>query len=78
MLIPSREKSRGNWRSGKAHAAHLGHHQYHTGHRWGNYFDSMSLSQNVGCGHGTSCTANDNTRQVEKHVFGNETRRMSD
>jgi len=49
MLIPSREKSRGNWRSGKEQAAHLGHHQYHTGHRWGNDFNSMSLSQNVGC-----------------------------
>jgi len=31
--------------SGKGHAAH---HQYHTGHRWGNYFDSVSLSHNVG------------------------------
>ena len=26
-------------------------HQYYTGHRWGNYFDSLSLSQNIGCGH---------------------------
>ena len=26
-------------------------HQYYTGHRWGNYFNSMSLSQNVGCEH---------------------------
>jgi len=26
----------------------------------------------------TSCTANDITRQVEKHVFGKEVRRMSD
>jgi hypothetical protein len=25
----------------------------------------------------TSCTANDITRQVEKHVFGNDVRRMS-
>ena len=38
-------------RSGKEPAAHLAHHQHHTGHRWGNYFDSMSLSQNLGCGH---------------------------
>jgi hypothetical protein len=45
------EKLRGDWRSGKKHAAHLGHHQYHTGHKLGSYyFDSMSLSENVGCG----------------------------
>ena len=62
--------------SGKEHAAHLAHHQHHTGHRWGNYFDSMSLSQNKGCEHEV-CTANDITRQVEKHVFGKSVRRMS-
>ena len=39
------------WCSGKEHAAYLGHHQYHTGHRFGNYFNSMSLSQNVGREH---------------------------
>jgi hypothetical protein len=44
-----RRKSCGNWRNGKEHAAHLEHHQYYTDHRWGNYIDSMSLSQNVGC-----------------------------
>jgi hypothetical protein len=51
MHISCGEKSRGDWRSGKEHAAHLGHHKYRTGHRWGSYFNSMSLSQNVGCEH---------------------------
>jgi hypothetical protein len=32
----------------------------------GSYFNSMSLSQNVGFEHEV-CTANDITRQVEKH-----------
>ena len=49
--ISYREKLCGDWHNGKEHAAHLGHHQYHTGHRWGNYFNSMSLSRNVGCEH---------------------------
>ena len=26
-------------------------HQYYTGHRWGNYLNSTSLSQNIGCEH---------------------------
>jgi hypothetical protein len=80
MHITCGEKSREDWHSGKEHAAHLGHHQYHTGDRWGSYFDSMSLSQNVGCytKSDTSCTANDITRQVQEHVFGKDVRRMSD
>ena len=49
MHISCGENTCEDWRSGKEHAAHLGHHQYHTGHMWGNYFDSMSLSQNVRC-----------------------------
>ena len=48
MHISWGEKSNGDWRSGKEHAAHLGYHQHHTGHRWGNYFSSMSLPQDVG------------------------------
>jgi hypothetical protein len=47
---------------------------------WENNFDSMSLSQNLGCKHKseTSYTRDDITRQVEKHVFGKDVRRMSD
>ena len=62
------------------HAGHPGHYQYHTGHSWGNYFDSMSLSQNVGCEHEseTRCTTDDITRQIEEHVFGKDVRRMTD
>ena len=80
MHISCGGKSHGNWRSGKEHAAHLAHHQHHTGHRWGSYFDSMSLPQNVGCDtkSETSCTTDDITRQVEKHVFGKDVRQMSD
>jgi len=44
---------------GKEHAAHLGHHQCHTGHRWWNYFDSVSLSQNVGCEHEMKFSVNE-------------------
>jgi len=52
MHVSCGEKSCGDWCSGKENAAaHLGHRQYCTDHRWGNYFDSMPLSQNVGCGH---------------------------
>jgi len=60
--ISCREKSCGDWRGEKGHAAHLGYHQHHTGYRWGNYFDFMSLSQNVvGCGHEV-CAADGITR----------------
>ena len=30
MHVSCGEKSRGDWHSGIEHAAHLGHHQYHT------------------------------------------------
>jgi hypothetical protein len=49
MHISCGEKSCEDWRSGKEHTVHPGHNQYHTGHRWEDYFDSMSLSQDVGC-----------------------------
>ena len=74
------ENSFGDWHSGKEHAAHLGHQQYHTGHRFGNYFNSMSLSQNVGCEHEVwnELHCEWHYEQVEKHVFGKDVRQMSD
>ena len=81
MLISCGEKSRGDWRSGKENAAHLGHHQYHTG-RWHGGITLIPCRclkmQGVNTKSETSCTANDTTRQVEKHVFGKDIRRMSD
>ena len=53
MHILCGEKSRGDWHSGTEHSAHLGHYQYHTSHRCGNYFDS-SVSVCV-CMHMREC-----------------------
>jgi hypothetical protein len=81
MHISCGEKSCGDWRSGKENAAHLGHHQYHTG-RWHGGITLIPCRclkmQGVNTKSETSCTANDTTRQVEKHVFGKDIRRMSD
>ena len=40
-----REELRGDWRSGTEHSAHLGHYQYHTGHRWGITLNPVAVSK---------------------------------
>ena len=81
MHISCGEKSRWDWRSGNGHAAHLWYYQRHTGHRWGTYFDSMSLSQNVGCEHKVwneqYCKWH-HEAGCSKKGFGKDVRRMSD
>ena len=70
-----------HWHSGTEHSAHLGHYQYHTGHRWGITLIPIAVSKRrvwLNTKSEMSCTANDTTRQVEKHVFGKDVRRMSD
>ena len=72
MHISCGEKSCGDWRSGKENAAHLGHHQYHTG-RWHGGITLIPCRclkmQGVNTKSETSCTANDIMRQLKTCIW---------